>query len=411
MSLRIRRGTEGQRSSKTFDLGEILWTTDGQKLYVGDGVTPGAIDVAAQLAGQHMSYNTGTGKLDVSFSSLTTNVVPQGSNNLYFTTELAQDAVGAALIAGNSFNTGITFTYDDVNNRITADVSGGGGGSLPNQSGHSGNFLSTNGSAAYWAVLPNSINSVSADTTPALGGNLSLASHDITGSGNIGITGTITSSSNISNSVLTLAASAITSNSLSGGIRQVIIGDGPAGSPHQLLLTPISAYPPLLINSVASTLGGIPKITSTGYGGSVLTPIRLTAGQYITGFSTNAWEPTTSTALPVTGLFFKTDPNGVVNATNANGKIEFFTASGTNSLVQKAMTFDSKGQLAVNQQNAQATVDINGTMRLAILTAAPASPVAGMIAIADRVTWDPAAKVTGPSYPVYYNGSIWSSLV
>jgi len=33
-----------------------------------------------------------------------------------------------------------------------------------------------------------------------------------------------------------------------------------------------------------------------------------------------------------------------------------------------------------------------------------------MIAIADRTNWDPASKGSGPSYPVYYNGTSWDSL-
>jgi len=43
MSLRIRRGTNAERQGITFDLGEIVWTTDTQQLWVGDGVTQGAV--------------------------------------------------------------------------------------------------------------------------------------------------------------------------------------------------------------------------------------------------------------------------------------------------------------------------------------------------------------------------------
>jgi len=66
---------------------------------------------------------TGSGVLDwVSPSAVVTGVLTntdylaEGSTNLYFTTERAQDAVGAAINAG--IQTGITVTYDDANNRI-----------------------------------------------------------------------------------------------------------------------------------------------------------------------------------------------------------------------------------------------------------------------------------------------------
>jgi hypothetical protein len=164
MSLRIRRGTEADRTSKVFDLGELIWTTNGQKLYVGDGLTTGGIDIAAQLAGTGLHYNTSTGKLDAVLSGLTTDAVPQGSNNKYFTAQLAQTAVAAALTAGNSYNSHIQFTYDDVNDRITAAVALDGIG----------------------------LTAISQDATPSLGGNLTLNSHNITGTGSINTIGGLT---------------------------------------------------------------------------------------------------------------------------------------------------------------------------------------------------------------------------
>lgn len=48
----------------------------------------------------------------------TTDDVPEGVINLYFTDERAQDAVGAAITAGSG--DGVTLTYDDVGNKIDA---------------------------------------------------------------------------------------------------------------------------------------------------------------------------------------------------------------------------------------------------------------------------------------------------
>ena len=44
------------------------------------------------------------------------------------------------------------------------------------------------------------------------------------------------------------------------------------------------------------------------------------------------------------------------------------------------------------------------------LSAAPGSPSAGMFAVANRVTWDPASKGSGNAYPVFYDGSSWVAL-
>jgi len=70
---------------------------------------------------------TGSGVLDwISASSIvglaltTTNDLTEGSNNLYFTNERAQDAVDSAISAG--IQTGITVTYDDSGNSINFNV-------------------------------------------------------------------------------------------------------------------------------------------------------------------------------------------------------------------------------------------------------------------------------------------------
>jgi hypothetical protein len=87
MSLRIRRGTDLERSTQLFDQGEIVYTTDTQRLYIGDGSTLGGI--------------AATG----------------------FTTAEAQDAA-ASIFAGGS-HSGITFTYNSTTNTMDADVIGG----------------------------------------------------------------------------------------------------------------------------------------------------------------------------------------------------------------------------------------------------------------------------------------------
>ena len=87
------------------------------------------------------------------------------------------------------------------------------------------------------------------------------------------------------------------------------------------------------------------------------------------------------------------------------------TADGSTGTTHYADNYVFDGlDIGIKQYNPTAELDINGVMRLRPQTAAPTSPVEGMIAVADRVTWDPAAKGSGASYPVYYDGSAWNAL-
>jgi hypothetical protein len=47
--IQVRRGTDTQRQTKTFDSGELVYTTDTKQLYVGDGETSGGISVMASV--------------------------------------------------------------------------------------------------------------------------------------------------------------------------------------------------------------------------------------------------------------------------------------------------------------------------------------------------------------------------
>lgn len=153
MALQIRRGTDAQRSATRFGQGELVYTTDLKDLWIGDGLTNGGTQLAPVK-----SVNTQTGAV-----VLTTDNVGQGATNLYYSTTKAKQDAGAALVAGNSGNTNITFSYNSGTGAINATVAQISG-----------------------------ISSVSADTAPTLGGNLGLAAHNITGTGNINITGGIT---------------------------------------------------------------------------------------------------------------------------------------------------------------------------------------------------------------------------
>ena len=86
MPLQIRRGTDAERLAMTQPLaqGELLYVTNAQRLYIGNGTTLGGVQITG--------YND----------------------------EDAQDA--AALLFSNGTHTGITFTYNDASASISAVV-------------------------------------------------------------------------------------------------------------------------------------------------------------------------------------------------------------------------------------------------------------------------------------------------
>jgi len=165
MSLRIRRGTEAQRPSATFDLGEIVYTTDTNKLYVGDGVNPGGKNILATSAGLGLAWNTTTQRLDFNGSG---------------TGILAVSADTSPSLGGNlNLNTrNITGTGDiNITGTITATQ-----------------FVGTR---------------VSVDTSPTLGGNLTLGGFNISGNGSISI-----ASGNISLATGSLSAPVINATAI-----------------------------------------------------------------------------------------------------------------------------------------------------------------------------------------------------
>jgi len=84
MPLQIRRGTDAERVTITPVQGELIYVTDDQRLYIGDGVTSGGIAITG------------------------------------YTNEDAQDTVNTMFQAGT--HSGITFTYNDAGNAISAAV-------------------------------------------------------------------------------------------------------------------------------------------------------------------------------------------------------------------------------------------------------------------------------------------------
>lgn len=199
MALRIRRGTNAQRTSVApFDMGEIVWTTDTERLYVGDGITSGGKNILANSAGVGLVFNAETQRLDVGEFTLTTDDVTEGTlpGRQYFTVERAQSAAASLFTTGA--HSGISFTYQDANNRIDASVSlslNSLTDVVVTGTPTTGYVLKYNGTS--WVPAPDvdtddvGIKNLVEDLTPELGGNLSLNGFNIVGLGTINYTGNI----------------------------------------------------------------------------------------------------------------------------------------------------------------------------------------------------------------------------
>jgi hypothetical protein len=360
MSLRIRRGTEAQRTTIVFDMGEIVYTTDSKKLYIGDGVTTGGTNVLLNMAGAGVTYNPSTQALDFTAAGLTTSSVNEGSNK-YFTTQRAQDAAASLFTAvGSPTSTGTigattapsTVTVSSttglaVGERFVVAGTGGGGltagtyyiesivdsthillaSSLVNAQAGTAitSFSSASISGTTWTAggtdsgitfAYDSINhvmnvtstgtglmSVVADTAPSLGGNLSLKGFNISGTGNITLTGSGTftgaHSGNVTTSSLNAQLGAAlglngynitgTGNiNIAGTVTTTdLITNAINGGSSAIILTS-SNQTPFELNSIgAGTLvsGTLPVLALNSSRGTSASPVNTVAGDYLHGIN------------------------------------------------------------------------------------------------------------------------------
>ena len=424
MPLQIRRGLQAERQAMTVPLasGELLYVTDDQRLYIGNGTTLGGIQVTG------------------------------------YTDEDAQEAVAEILLGANpitspdnSRHTGITFTYDDNDNRIDAVVDFSGLAVLEADAFKGSVFADDSGLLV--DAVAGSINldgTVKGDIVPDFneaydigspsnrfkdlylsGTSLYLGTAQITAAGSVvnlpagstvgGIA--ISQDTGSINSDLTGSVFSNDSTVLVDAIDGTLSTAGITIATNQIFTTDSEALS--LYSSAGSSQLQVkfPVVAASTTGGDLLTA----AGDWkfieILGSKTSLAPTTDLVSGDVLGVFgisgvqsngvdmgavigAQVDPAGTVGASWIPSKL-FFGNSPDNSgaATPPLMTFDSFGRLAVNQQNAQATLDVNGFAKLAILTAEPASPANGMIAIADGTSWDPLTN--GKQSMVVRLGGAW----
>jgi hypothetical protein len=378
MSLRIRRGTNAQRTGITFDLGEIVYTTDTQKLYIGDGVTAGGKNLLETSAGNGFTFNQATQQIDFAIGNLNLNTsqVTEDASRLYYTDERAQDAVGAALVAGNAYNTGITFTYNDALNRITAVSTGG----LTTVSSDTNPSLGGNLSTGSFNISGNgSISAGTISATTGLGANLSLNTRSITGIGNINITGTVTSTK-------------LVAPTIEGGINGTFVtSDG---------TTPLSITG---IGTLGASSGQV-YFNINAAKGTIAAPTTTAAGDFLGGVVIQGY---TATGYKAAGLIAAGWDAGATISDNFPKSFISFAAygGGSNLSTLRIATLNNLG--VFNTPVLQTTIYSVAT------TALPSATTVGKGAkafVSDATVATFASAYTGGgsnNVPVYSDGTVW----
>jgi hypothetical protein len=321
MGLRIRRGSDEARANTSLDQGELVWTssqgTTGanyHQLWVGTGIGTGGVNILETSAGYGLSWDAETQRLEV--SGLTTDDISVGLNNKYFTNELAVDAVAAALVAGNATNSNITFVYSNTQddaNRINAIVSLDGIG----------------------------ITDLVDDTTPQLGGNLDLNSNDITGTGNVDITGDI----GLAGSIVAegdTGTLTINGTQLSANTEYVTVGT--SASPVGIIVKNTGLIDGLNVISPSTTNNG-PNIAFSAVGGSIDAPEVLTVGDSLGQVRFQGYQDTPVGEIQANMV--------TINAVLAvagdgasilpRGKLQFLIANGPNPVDAATAEFNKDG--------------------------------------------------------------------
>jgi hypothetical protein len=173
-SLQLRRGLSTNRTNITPATGELIFTTDTQRLYVGDGTTAGGIVVGGQTSGTVTSVEVSGGT-----TGLTTSggpVTASGTITLAGTLAIANGGTGSTTVS-DAINALVPTQITNSGKFLTTDgsvVSWGSVDAFPSQTNNSGKVLTTNGTTTSWSSL---------GVTQVI--NVSKGGNDTTGDGSI----------------------------------------------------------------------------------------------------------------------------------------------------------------------------------------------------------------------------------
>jgi len=353
MPLQIRRGTDAERLAMTQPLaqGELLYVTNAQRLYIGNGATLGGVQItgytnedAQDAAAQLFSNGTHTG-INFTYNDATA--------SLSATVDLAnyQGTIGATSFKGSIFADDSTLLVDAVSGTIVGPVVGNITGNLTgNVVGNvTGNITGNVTGNVTGSVVGDLKGSVFADdSTVLVDGPAGLLRGQLIGSVTGSVTGDVKGSIFADDSTLLVDAisgiisgnvfnSSITTDTFTGG--SVIINRNPPTNGIAIyseasLEDDVDIFNIITAHDDAAASG----LTFTRSRGTIAAPTSLTTDNPI--FSLLFAGQSSTTIEPAVRFDIKLD--GSVGSAIVPGKLAIATANASGVMTDR-LTIDSKG--------------------------------------------------------------------
>lgn len=370
MSLRIRRGTNAQRTGVTLDLGEIAYTTDTKKLYVGDGITAGGINIIKECVGVGLEWDnttqtiTYTGAPSNALQSVSEDTNPQLGGNLNLNNKTI-NGTGTINFTGNISATALSLTTGMTSNLPLNgnDITGTGNVSVTGNVSATGTLTATTG----------------------LGGNLPLNGHDITGTGNVNISGTLSATQGLganlplNNKSITGTGNisifgSVTSGTLNTGIINVtnnLVNGGVKIETNNSNLD--SGFDLFTVNAFYnSSVFPASLILSRGRG-TKAAPLAVQSGDVLGAFSFFGYTDSDTTKPAAIILASAVSPITTGNSGIVPGQVQFLVTNAAGDF-DTELTIDAAGGVVANTSITPG-VYADATARDATIT----SPVPGML--------------------------------
>ena len=372
MALRIRRGTEAERQLLTGQdpaIGEPIFVTDTNKLYIGKSGTTGGqiinpdqalndlsnVNCPTPTNGQALVFNTATNKW-INGSVQTINSIGDIADVDITTAAPTTNQVlkwnGTKFIPANDVDTQIALASASIDD--LGDVSTSGSDAPTN-----GQVLTWNASASQFKPSNPTFNQ-----TGTFDGTFEgTMKGTLVGDDSTILVDGITNTSKLDNGQIFFDGVQIKLLAGNNNLKFGEITDS-VGPTFQLYNTDKSQ--PIEIISVGGTGNDFSKFQFNVKDNSLQTPVTFTAGDSLAGISWNGWDTNNSKYIPSAQMYGKVSTSaGSVAADTVKGTLVFATNDGTASAPSlKYMEFTSDGRLSINSQTANATLDVNGNAKI-----------------------------------------------
>jgi hypothetical protein len=294
MSLQIRRGTAAQLANITPVIGELIYTTDTQEVYVGDGSTSGGIPIAVGGSGNVSGTNLLTGGQVSATGNVTGGNIRTGGQ-----VSATGNITGNYFLGNGSQLTGINTSAANASTLTGSTLSSNVTTSSLTTVGTLGS-LSVSGNVTGGNIATGGIVSATGNIT---GGNISATNH--TGL-TVSVTGNVTGGNIATGGVLSVTGAATANGTITGGniatvgyvsatgnvTGSYIFGNGSqlTGLPATYANSNVAAYLPTYTGNIAAgniSVTGINSATGNVTGGNILTGGLISATANVAGGNLN----------------------------------------------------------------------------------------------------------------------------